>query len=76
MKHLRIRPEETLVAGDSGNDSAMFLIPGVSGIIVNNAQPELYQRTAHLPVYHARGMSLQGVIEGLVYYGVLDGKGE
>ncbi len=76
LKHLRIRPEETLVAGDSGNDSAMFLIPGVSGIIVSNAQPELYQRTAHLPVYHARGMYLEGVIEGLVYYGVLDGKGE
>lgn len=76
LNQLQIRPEETLVAGDSGNDGAMFLIQGVKGIIVGNAQPELYQMTAHLPIYRAEGVCVDGVIEGLAYYGVLDGKGD
>lgn len=76
LNQLQIRSEETLVAGDSGNDGAMFLIQGVKGIIVGNAQPELYQMTAHLPVYRAVGVCVDGVIEGLTYYGVLDGKGD
>jgi sucrose-6F-phosphate phosphohydrolase len=43
LKHLQIPSYETLVAGDSGNDSAMFQIPGVRGIVVENAQPELVE---------------------------------
>ena len=41
LQRLDIAPQETLVAGDSGNDSAMFTFDGINGIIVGNAQPEL-----------------------------------
>lgn len=71
LARLQIKTEETIVAGDSGNDTAMFLLRGVKGIVVANAQPELYEITSHLPVYHAEGKEVYGVLEGLEYYGVL-----
>ncbi len=71
LKFLDIKPEETIVAGDSGNDSAMFLLSGIKGIIVGNAQPELYQVTKHLPMYHAARTYSDGILEGLVHNGVL-----
>ena len=70
--HLCIQPEETLVAGDTGNDNAMFLIEGVKGVIVGNAQRELYKATKHLPVYHAERACAEGVLEGLAHFEVLD----
>jgi hypothetical protein len=72
MRHLDITADETLVAGDTGNDNAMFLIDGIKGIIVSNAQPELYQATKHLPVYNAEKECGAGVVEGLVHFGVMD----
>ena len=60
-----------MVAGDTGNDSAMFLIPGVRGIIVENAQPELFARTLALPTYQAQEHFADGVLEGLQHYGVV-----
>lgn len=72
MRHLGIHPEETLVAGDTGNDNAMFLIEGIKGVIVGNAQPELYQATKHLPMYHAEGTCASGVLEGLAHFEVVD----
>lgn len=41
--HLGIAPSDIIVAGDTGNDKAMFEIPGVRGIIVANALEELRQ---------------------------------
>jgi sucrose-6F-phosphate phosphohydrolase len=72
MRHLNIQAEETLVAGDTGNDNAMFLIEGIKGIIVGNAQPELYQATKHLPVYHAESECGAGVVEGLIHFGIAE----
>ena len=72
MRHLEIEADETLVAGDTGNDNAMFLIEGIKGVIVSNAQPELYQATKHLPVYHAEEECARGVIEGLIHFEVLE----
>ncbi len=69
--HLQLRPEQVVVAGDSGNDSAMFLIPGVRGIVVENAQPELVEATLGLPCHRAQDICADGVIEGLVHFGVL-----
>jgi hydroxymethylpyrimidine pyrophosphatase-like HAD family hydrolase len=66
LKHLQISGFETLVAGDSGNDSAMFLIPGVRGIVVENAQPELVEATLGLPCYRAQSICADGVLEGLL----------
>lgn len=71
LRYLGLKPEEVIVAGDSGNDSAMFLIPNIKGIIVGNAQPELYQATKHLPVYHAERAQVEGLLEGLIYYEVV-----
>ena len=39
--HLGIGLDEIVVAGDTGNDSSMFLLDGVLGIAPGNAEPEL-----------------------------------
>jgi sucrose-6F-phosphate phosphohydrolase len=73
LKHLGISTSETIVAGDSGNDSAMFTIRGVRGIVPGNAQPELLDRTATLDVYIAPQTEAcaQAVINGLRHYGIV-----
>lgn len=68
---LGIPTEAVLVAGDTANDTSMFLLPGVRGIVVENALPEL---TAALPaesVFVAPQPMADGVIAGLCHYGVL-----
>ena len=60
-----------LVAGDTGNDSSMFLLPGVKGIVVENAQPELYEAVVKLPTFSASQVLADGVLEGLKYFGVI-----
>ena len=72
IARLGIAAEEVVVAGDTGNDAAMFLIPGVRGIIVENAQPELSARTVDADTYQTREYFADGVLEGLQHYGVLD----
>ena len=63
--------EEVLVAGDTGNDASMFRVPGVRGIIVENAQPELFEATVDIPVYHSRRILADGVLDGLCHHGVV-----
>ncbi len=63
--------DQILVAGDSGNDSSMFLLPGVKGIVVENAQPELYEAVVELPVFCSSQIMADGVLEGLQHYGVI-----
>lgn len=63
--------EEVLVAGDTGNDNGMFLLPGVSGIVVENAQPELFEAVVKLPCYVARHVMADGVLDGLAHFGVI-----
>ncbi|PTX96639.1 HAD-IIB family hydrolase [Opitutus sp. ER46] len=60
-----------LVAGDTGNDSAMFLLPGVHGIVVENAQPELFESVVKLPTFVSRNVMADGVLEGLKHFGVI-----
>lgn len=73
LKHLEIPRKQCLVAGDSGNDTAMFLKRGVRGIVVANAQPELLERTVGRPeVYRAEGFCADGVLEGLIHFGVIE----
>ncbi|NND34977.1 MAG: HAD-IIB family hydrolase, partial [Saprospiraceae bacterium] len=73
LKHLGISTSETIVAGDSGNDSAMFTIRGIRGIVTGNAQPELLDKTATLDVYRAPQSEVcaQAVINGLRHYGIV-----
>ncbi len=72
LRQLAIPHAETLVAGDSGNDSAMFSLKGVQGIVVGNAQPELLELTKNMPVFRAeRGdICALGVMRGLQHFGI------
>ncbi len=68
---LAVPLETVLVAGDTGNDASMFRLPGVRGIIVENALPELYEATVDLPTYTSRQILADGVLDGLRHYGIL-----
>ena len=70
LNHLGLTPEEVIVIGDSGNDNSMFLIKGINGIIVSNAQPELYYSTKHITTYQSETSSADGVVEGLIHFGI------
>lgn len=60
-----------VVAGDTGNDSSMFLVPGVHAIAVLNAQPELLEAViGHPHLFHAHQIMADGVVEGLCHFGV------
>lgn len=69
---LDISISEVLVAGDTANDSAMFLLDGVNGIVVENALPELLMVTNADRTYLARRAMADGVIEGLAHFGILN----
>ncbi|MDO7170687.1 HAD-IIB family hydrolase [Mariniflexile sp. AS56] len=71
LNKLKLNTNQVLVAGDSGNDSAMFEMNDIRGIVVGNAHEELYKFTKYRQVYHSEGMNGAGVIEGLIYYGIL-----
>jgi sucrose-6F-phosphate phosphohydrolase len=70
-RRIEVPLEQVLVAGDTGNDSSMFLLPGVKGIVVENAQPELLEAVVKLPVYVATKVMADGVLEGLKHFGVI-----
>jgi len=61
-----IDPQRVIVAGDSGNDVAMFTM-GFRGVVVGNAHPELRALQGPL-VYHAASPFAAGVLEGLMYW--------
>jgi len=63
--------DRVLVAGDTGNDISMFRLPGVRGIIVENALPELYEATVDVTTYSSRQILADGVLDGLCHYGVV-----
>lgn len=71
LRKLSINAENIIVAGDSGNDSAMFDIENIKGIVVANAHEELYKYTKHRQVYHSENEKGDGIIEGLIYYNIL-----
>jgi sucrose-6F-phosphate phosphohydrolase len=61
-----IKAQNVIVAGDSGNDAAMFLM-GFRGIVVGNARAEL--RSLKGPnIYQANSEFAAGVLEGLRYW--------
>lgn len=69
--HIGVDPQAVLVAGDTGNDSSMFLVPGVRGIVVENAQPELIEAVVKLPTFNATRVMADGVLEGLQHFDIL-----
>ncbi|GAB1488117.1 hypothetical protein MASR2M8_05600 [Opitutaceae bacterium] len=68
--HLNIPLNQVLVAGDTGNDSSMFRLPGVRGIIVENAHPDLLAATVETPTYTSRLVMADGVLDGLCHHGI------
>ena len=68
---LAIPLDTVLVAGDTGNDSGMFHLPGVRGIIVENAHPELFEAAVDLPVYASRKIMADGVLDGLCHHNIV-----
>jgi sucrose-6F-phosphate phosphohydrolase len=68
---LGIELDEVLVAGDTGNDTSMFVLPGVRGIMVENALPELLTASLGPRIFVAAAPMADGVLEGLRHFGVL-----
>ncbi|WP_411825827.1 HAD-IIB family hydrolase [Luteolibacter sp. AS25] len=67
--HLGVGLDEVVVAGDSGNDSSMFLVDGVRGITPKNAEPELKEVLGDVDVFHAGKTCASGIVEGLRHFG-------
>jgi len=65
-----VAPARVIVAGDSGNDLAMFRAVR-RGIAVGNARRELIEALEPGTFYHARAAHAAGVIEGLVHFGAI-----
>jgi len=59
-------PEQVIVAGDTGNDAAMFG-RGFRGIVVDNADDQLKQWHGG-DVYHSGQSHADGVLDGLEYW--------
>jgi sucrose-6F-phosphate phosphohydrolase len=70
-ERLAVPLSQVLVAGDTGNDSSMFLLPEIQGIVVENAQPELFEAVVKLPAFVSRKVMADGVLEGLKHFGVI-----
>jgi sucrose-6-phosphatase len=69
-EHLSVKPEETLVCGDSGNDISLYQ-QQERGVIVGNALPELlrwYEQQGQPHHYLARATYACGILEGLDYF--------
>ena len=67
---LGVNRDHLIVAGDSGNDIAMFDAAS-KGIVVGNARQELRRRVSPDRVFFAERPRAWGLLEGLEYYGVL-----
>lgn len=68
--HFGVDQARLIVAGDSGNDLAMFKA-AQNRIAVGNARQELIQALEVGSFYHAQQPHAAGVHEGLCYYGVI-----
>ncbi|POF32330.1 HAD-IIB family hydrolase [Roseibium marinum] len=68
--HLGIPMENTVAAGDSGNDLALFEAAG-KAIAVGNAREELLAAMPKEKTYHASANHAAGVLEGLIKLGLL-----
>ncbi|MCZ7468311.1 HAD family hydrolase [Agrobacterium sp. O3.4] len=68
---LHIGLDESVVAGDTGNDRAMFELNDVRGVIVGNALPELVSLANRNSRFYLSGATeADGVMEGLRHWGL------
>jgi sucrose-6F-phosphate phosphohydrolase len=71
-RQLDISLNSVLVAGSSANDASCYYLPGVRGIAVENAKPELFEAVVSLPVYRSPYVMSEGIVDGLLNYGLID----
>lgn len=69
-EQINVPLKHVAVAGDSANDSHMFLLPDVSRIVVGNAWQELRESVAHLETFYAWHPFADGVLQGLTHFKV------
>lgn len=70
-RQLGITHDDVVVAGDTGNDSSMFELPGIRGIVVGNALPELKSIADNRPdIYCSEEQMADGVLDGLKHWRV------
>lgn len=68
---LGIGLDQVVVAGDTDNDRSMFELPGVRGIVVGNALPELRALGRDNPdIFNATRPHALGVLQGLAHWSV------
>lgn len=67
---LGIPNSEVVVAGDSGNDARMFLVPGVKGVVVSNAEESLKDivSNAGTGAFFATEPCAMGVAQGIDHF--------
>ncbi|BAZ46108.1 sucrose phosphatase [Chondrocystis sp. NIES-4102] len=68
-----VSPDQTIVCGDSGNDTSMFE-GQEKGLIVGNAKPELlewYAKNKKDNIYLAQSACAGGILEGLRHFNFL-----
>lgn len=74
-RQLGIGIGEAVVAGDTGNDRAMFELAGVRGVIVGNALPELVSLAdGGDRFFLSASTQADGVIEGLRHWGLANSR--
>lgn len=70
-RQLGLTHDEVIVAGDTGNDRSMFELPGMRGIVVGNALPELKSiANGRSDIYGSSECMADGVLDGLKHWGV------
>lgn len=67
-QEIGVATKEIVVAGDSGNDSSMYAVDGVRGVLVSNAEAALVEATRKVSPFHASQPCAAGVIEGLKHH--------
>lgn len=71
-RRIAVPLDTVLVAGASGDNSSMFALAGVRGILVPNASRELFVGTSPFKPLITRKKMAEGVLAGLEHFGIFD----